>query len=81
MKLEEARYQYVIISDTKIGVEDIAAGTVIQIGEYCLPSDILHLSLSAQYRSTGLINLPTLSAARMSALFKRTVIAIYMEIF
>jgi len=81
MKLEDARYQYVIISDTKIGVEDITTGAIIEIAEYYLPSDILHISLSNDYRGAGLAGLPALSAARMSALFKKTIIAIYMEIF
>lgn len=81
MKLEDARYQYVIMSDTKIGVEDITTGVIIEIGEYYLPSDILHLGLSNGYRGAGLGSLPSLSVARMSALFKKSITAIYMEIF
>jgi len=81
MKLEEARYQYVIMSNNKMGIEDIAVGTITEIADYYLPSDILHISLSGQYRSVGLASLPAISAARMSALFQRTITAIYMEIF
>lgn len=81
MKLEDARYQYVIMSDTKIGVEDIVSGTTTEIAEYYLPSDILHISLSTNYCGAGLASLPALSAARMSALFQRKITAIYMEVF
>ena len=81
MKLEEALYQYVVLSDNKIGIEDIANGIVAEMSDYYLPSDILHISLSGQYRSTGIASLPAISAARMSALFQRTITAIYMEIF
>jgi hypothetical protein len=81
MKLEDARYQYVIMSDTKIGVEDITTGAIMEMAEYYLPSDILHISLSNDYRGAGLASLPALSAARMSALFRRKITAIYMEVF
>lgn len=80
MKLEDIRYQYVILPDNKLGLEDILSGSVIELAEYSLPSDILHLNLIGTYRSQGLLRLPPISAARMSALFQQTVVAIYMEI-
>lgn len=80
MKLDDIRYQYVLLPGNKIGVEDILTGSISELAEYTLPSDILHMNLIDTYGEVGLPSLPPISAARMSALFKQNIVAIYMEI-
>lgn len=80
MKLEDARYQYIILPDEKLGIQDALTDAITEVAHYSLPSDILHVSILDSYWATGPGNIPLLSAKKMSALFKKRIIAVYLEI-
>lgn len=80
MKLGAVRFQYVIISDCLLGIEDILSGSVKVMAEYSIPSDIMHLTMLGEFCELGREEIPPISAARMSRLFNRDIIAIYMEL-
>ena len=80
MKLDSARLQYIIISENLLGIEDILTGDVKVMAEYSIPSDIMHIAMLGDYRELGSEEIPPLSAERMSKLFGREIVAIYLEL-
>lgn len=80
MKLDEIRFQYVLISDSLIGIEDLLSGSVRVMAEYSIPSDIMHMTMIGEFRELGKEEIPPLSAERMSRLFNREIVAIYLEL-
>lgn len=80
MKLEDYRFQFVVLQDHKIGIEDIVRGETTELAAYSLPSDILHISLLGEYRNGGFASIPRISADRMSKLFGKQIIAVYLEL-
>jgi len=80
MKLEDARYQYILLPDEKLGIQDVLTGSVTEVAYYSLPSDILHISIFQSFSVQQLFSMPTITAKKMSELFKKQIIAIYLEI-
>jgi len=80
VKLNDVRFQYVVISDSLLGVEDVMSGDVKVMAEYSIPSDIMHMTMLGDFRELGREEIPPLSAERMSRLFDREIVAIYLEI-
>jgi hypothetical protein len=81
MKLDDIRFQYVIISDSLLGVEDVTSGDVKVMAEYSIPSDIMHMTMLGDFREIGREQIPPLSAERMSRLFGVEIVAIYLELY
>ena len=77
MKLEDARYQFILLPDSRIGVEDLLTGKQSEVGVYSLPADILHISLRSDY---SLSSMPSMSAEIMTKLIGKKIVAVYLEL-
>jgi len=77
MKLEDARFQFILMPDSRIGIEDLLSGDQSEIGSYYLPADILHIALRSNHT---LPSMPRMSAESMSRLLNKKIVAIYLEL-